>query len=68
MEEAALKGIGIHQLLTEKAARQRVGESGLVALDWWNGNRFDARRYEFDGCPPRSDIAHKAGRHLPGID
>lgn len=39
VEEAALKGIGIHQLLTEKAARQRVGESGLVALDWWNGNR-----------------------------
>ncbi|WP_269317913.1 ribulokinase [Exiguobacterium sp. KJ 601] len=39
VEEAALKGIGIHQLLTEKAARQRVGESGLIALDWWNGNR-----------------------------
>jgi len=28
-----------HEELTEKAARLRVGESGLVALDWHNGNR-----------------------------
>ena len=26
-------------LLEEKAAALRVGESGLLALDWWNGNR-----------------------------
>lgn len=26
-------------LLTEKAARLHPGESGLLALDWWNGNR-----------------------------
>lgn len=38
-EEAADRGINIHQLLTEKAARLNVGESGLLALDWWNGNR-----------------------------
>lgn len=29
----------IHQYLTEKASKLKVGESGLVALDWWNGNR-----------------------------
>ena len=38
-EEAEKQGITIHQLLTEKASRLAVGESGLLALDWWNGNR-----------------------------
>lgn len=37
--EAAARGIGIHALLTEKAQRLRPGQSGLIALDWWNGNR-----------------------------
>lgn len=37
--EASEKGIGLHQLLTEKAQKLRAGQSGLVALDWWNGNR-----------------------------
>ena len=38
-EEAKTRGIGIHELLTEKASALRIGESGLIALDWWNGNR-----------------------------
>ena len=37
--EAESKGINIHQILREKAKDLIVGESGLVALDWWNGNR-----------------------------
>lgn len=37
--EARERGLGIHALLREKAQRLRVGESGLLALDWWNGNR-----------------------------
>lgn len=37
--EAEVRGINLHQLLEEKAARQRPGEHGLLALDWWNGNR-----------------------------
>ena len=37
--EAAERGIDVHDLLAEKAARLKPGESGLVALDWWNGNR-----------------------------
>ena len=28
-----------HETLTEEAARLRPGESGLLALDWFNGNR-----------------------------
>mgnify|MGYP003304668306 CR=1 FL=1 len=39
MEEARQKKVNIHTLLTEKAAKLRPGESRLVALDWWNGNR-----------------------------
>ncbi|PJZ00299.1 ribulokinase [Bacillus vallismortis] len=38
-EEAEEKNIGIHELLSEKANLQAPGESGLLALDWWNGNR-----------------------------
>jgi L-ribulokinase len=37
--EAGQRGISIHQLLEEKAAQLKPGESGLLALDWWNGNR-----------------------------
>lgn len=37
--EAKDRSIDIHQLLEEKAARLKPGESGLLALDWWNGNR-----------------------------
>ncbi len=39
MTEARERGLHIQQLLTEKAAKLAVGESGLLALDWWNGNR-----------------------------
>lgn len=37
--EAHERGISIFELLETKAAAQRPGESGLLALDWWNGNR-----------------------------
>ena len=38
-QEARSRGIDIHALLEEKAAQLKPGESGLLALDWWNGNR-----------------------------
>lgn len=38
-KEAEKKSMNIHQYLTEKASTLKVGESGLLALDWWNGNR-----------------------------
>ncbi len=38
-KEAQERGISIHDLLSEKAKRLAVGETGLIALDWWNGNR-----------------------------
>ncbi|AUG81881.1 Ribulokinase [Kitasatospora sp. MMS16-BH015] len=39
LAEAEATGEDAHQLLTRKAARQRIGAHGLVALDWMNGNR-----------------------------
>jgi L-ribulokinase len=38
-DEASLRGISVHDLLTEQAAAQPVGAHGLVALDWFGGNR-----------------------------
>ena len=38
-EDARKRGVSIHQLLEEKSSVQKPGESGLLALDWWNGNR-----------------------------
>ncbi len=38
-EDAKAKGMNIHKYLREKAEKYKPGESGLVALDWWNGNR-----------------------------
>ena len=37
--EARERHLDIHSLLEEKAAKLKPGESGLLALDWWNGNR-----------------------------
>ena len=37
--EAREREIDTHQLLEEKAAVQKPGQHGLLALDWWNGNR-----------------------------
>lgn len=38
-ESADKDGVGVHQWLTERAAQYKPGETGLLALDWWNGNR-----------------------------
>lgn len=38
-EEAKRRDTNIHKFLREKAEKLRPGESGLLALDWWNGNR-----------------------------
>lgn len=37
--EAKRKGLDAHALLRQKAERKKPGETGLIALDWWNGNR-----------------------------
>lgn len=37
--EANRRNINIHQLLREKAQKLTPGGNGLIALDWFNGNR-----------------------------
>ncbi|MGV3517122.1 FGGY-family carbohydrate kinase, partial [Luteitalea sp.] len=39
----------VHDVLTERASALRPGESGLVALDWWNGNRSTLVDAELSG-------------------
>lgn len=36
---AEAQDLNLHEFLEAKAAAQQPGEHGLVALDWWNGNR-----------------------------
>ena len=38
-EQARRDGTDVHRVLERDAAARRPGETGLVALDWWNGNR-----------------------------
>jgi L-ribulokinase len=38
-QEAARRQQSVHAVLAERAALVTPGESGLLALDWWNGNR-----------------------------
>jgi L-ribulokinase len=38
-DEAERLGLGMHEYLTSLAAQQAVGQTGLIALDWHNGNR-----------------------------
>jgi L-ribulokinase len=38
-DAARQTGLDLHRYLAREAARQHPGEHGLLALDWWNGNR-----------------------------
>ena len=38
-EAARARGVDVHDVLAEEAAALLPGQSGLLALDWWNGNR-----------------------------
>lgn len=37
--EAEQAGLSIYEYLEKRAAELHPGETGLIALDWWNGNR-----------------------------
>jgi L-ribulokinase len=39
VDEARRRGVSVHDVLSEQAARQPAGAHGLVALDWMGGNR-----------------------------
>lgn len=39
MKEADEKNVSVHEILRRKASKMKPGQSGLLALDWFNGNR-----------------------------
>ncbi len=39
IKEAKAEGISPLKLLIKKASAKKAGETGLLALNWWNGNR-----------------------------
>ncbi|OAN41810.1 ribulokinase [Mycolicibacterium iranicum] len=47
--EARKRGQSLHSYLSELAGLQRVGEHGLVALDWHSGNRSVLVDHELSG-------------------
>ena len=48
-KEAKERDISVHKLLRERASALRPGESGLLALDWWNGNRSVLNQADLSG-------------------
>ncbi len=48
-EQARALGIGVHEHLSALGAAQNVGEHGLIALDWWSGNRSVLVDHELSG-------------------
>ncbi|MFI7490591.1 ribulokinase [Micromonospora echinaurantiaca] len=49
VKHAAPAGADSHERLTELAAAQPVGAHGLLALDWWNGNRSLLVNHDLSG-------------------
>ena len=48
-DAADQRGVGVHEYLTDLAATQEVGQHGLLALDWHNGNRSVLVNHELSG-------------------
>ena len=59
-EQAARRGVSVHEILTELAARQRVGQHGLVALDWHSGNRSVLVDHDLSGVLVGQTLATRA--------
>ena len=59
-QAAATAGLGLHEYLEREAAKQQVGEHGLVALDWWNGNRSTLVDVDLTGLILGMNLATRA--------
>jgi len=59
-EMARRQGIDVHVALEQQASRLRPGESGLLALDWWNGNRSVLVDVDLSGLIVGATLATKA--------
>jgi len=52
--------VDLHKLLEKEAAKFKPGESGLLALDWWNGNRSVLVDVDLTGMLLGATLATKA--------
>ncbi|HEX6209094.1 MAG TPA: ribulokinase [Actinomycetota bacterium] len=59
-ERAAAQGVDVHTVLEREAAALSPGESGLLALDWWNGNRSVLVDVDLTGLLVGATLATKA--------
>jgi L-ribulokinase len=59
-EAAAAASKSVHQHLTDLAAQQKVGEHGLIALDWHSGNRSVLVDHELSGLMIGATLTTKA--------
>jgi L-ribulokinase len=59
-DEARERGLTVHEHLSQLAAAQEVGEHGLVALDWNNGNRSVLVDHELSGLIVGLTLATRA--------
>ena len=53
-------GVSVHEHLSELGAAARVGAHGLVALDWWSGNRSILVDHELSGVLVGMTLATRA--------
>lgn len=54
------RGVDVHAILEAEATRLAPGESGLLALDWWNGNRSILVDTELSGVIVGLTLASRA--------
>lgn len=59
-QEAERRSVSVHAVLEEKAKALKPGQSGLVALDWWNGNRSVLVDVDLTGLLVGATLATKA--------
>ena len=59
-DEAKRRGVSIHAVLEDAVAGQKPGEHGLLALDWWNGNRSTLVDVELSGLLVGATLATTA--------
>lgn len=53
-------GMDLHEYLEAEAAKQKPGEHGLIALDWWNGNRSVLVDVDLSGLLVGATLATRA--------
>ena len=59
-EKAKERGVSVHQVLEDEVKGQKPGQHGLLALDWWNGNRSTLVDVELSGLLVGATLATTA--------